>query len=700
MPEALTNDEIQGLVRDAVQDAVTFIEEEISEDRIKAQRYFDGGVDIGEEEGRSKVVATKVRDTVRAIKPSLMRVFLSTDRYVEYTPTGPEDVRFSEQATQFAHYKLNELNGYTLLNSVFHDALIKKNGILKVYWDEYTESQIYDVTNVDDNVFTAIVNEENVDVLEHSQSFTSVVSPIGEEIPVSTHDMKIRHNKSKGKLCIDAVPPEEFFIDRNGKSVSDCLVHGHRTEMRVGDVVAMGFDYDTISNLSGVGVSNTQFDREKSQRARYEHQAEDDSADKSMSLVLITEAYMKVDVEGDGVPELYRFLLGGENYELLDYELWSESPFAVFEVDPEPHTFYGRSIADLIINDQDATTAMIRGVLDNVAMVNNPRTEFVEGQVNVDDLMNNEIGGLVRTRAPGMIRDVTVPFVAGQTLTAVQYMDESIEQKTGVTRASMGLNPDALQSTTRAAVDATVSAAAGQVEVLARNLAEGGMTQLFKLILKLFAENSDQEQMMRLNSEFIPVDPRSWNTSMDVQVNVGLGTGREDERAMTLQQTLQLQREIYQAYGPNNGMVNLTQIRNTIADLQSLGGVRNTDRYFAPMSPEIEQRLLQQQAQRQAQQQQNDPNEAYLEAERMKAMAKIESDKMKIQNQAQTDAVKLRLEAQKMAAEDDRLRDQMNQDLVIEQAKIMGDYGTKVNVAQLQQMQNQPRELQQNLQGA
>ena len=87
-----------------------------------------------------------------------------------------------------------------------------------------------------------------------------------------------------------------------------------------------------------------------------------------MRKVAVTEVYMKIDAEGTGVPMLHKVLLGGAQYKLLDYMPCTYIPFAVFEVDPEPHTFYGRSVADLIINDQDAMTAMMRSVLDNVAL--------------------------------------------------------------------------------------------------------------------------------------------------------------------------------------------------------------------------------------------------------------------------------------------------------------------------------------------
>ena len=238
------------------------------------------------------------------------------------------------------------------------------------------------------------------------------------------------------------------------------------------------------------------------------------------------------------------------------------------------------------MEDQDAATAMLRGVLDNVALTNNPRLGFVEGQVNVDDLLNNEIGGIIRMKSAGMLQDISVPFVAAQTLPAIQYMDQTIEAKTGVSRAAMGLDPDALQNTTATAAQLTAQGGAAQIEVMARNLAEGGMRRLFKLMLQLYVENSPEPQLMRMNGQFVPVDPRVWNTAMDVSVNVGLGTGKEEQKAAAYQQALGLQMQIWQAYGPQNGLVTMTTIRNTLADMMALAGIRNTDRYFNPMDPQ------------------------------------------------------------------------------------------------------------------
>jgi hypothetical protein len=676
-----TEREIESIAQDAMKDAVDFIESEISDDRIKAQRYYDGEVDIGYEDGRSKVVATKVRDTVRAVKPSLMRIFLSTAKPVEYTPKGPEDVAAAEQATSFMHHEFTRLNGYRVLNDAFHDALVKKQGIVKAYWLMTPHAEIYTFSDLSDDEYTYLLDDDSVSVLEHTVEYSMSIDEMGMEVETPVHSVKISRQEDKGEMRIDSVPPEEFFINRDARNLKDAYIVAHRTEMRAGDLIAMGFDPEKVTDLDSFDSGSEMTEAEVFERRGYEEDfSDEDTQDPAMRNVTVTEAYMRIDADGTGVPVLHKITLGGTAYEMLDYEPCDEIPFAKFEVDPEPHAFYGRSLAEIIIDDQDAATSILRGILDNVAMTNNPRVAAVEGQVNMDDLLNNEIGAVVRMRQPGAVQELTVPFVAGQTLGALSYLDSLVETKTGVTRASMGLDPDAMQSTTKAAVQATVQAAAGQVEVMVRNLADG-LRDLFGIMLRLYSKNVDEEQMMRLNGSFIPVDPRVWDGSMDISINVGLGTGREEEKMMGLQQALQMQTMVYQNYGPMNGLVSMTNIRNTLADMLAATGVRNADRYFAPITPEIEAQMLQMQQQAQsAQGQASDPNAAFLQAEQMKAQTKM-----------QTDMAKLQLDAQKAASEDDLKRDKMAQDLLVDAAKIYGQYGTAVDVARVQAEQDKIR---------
>lgn len=685
--KAKTEREIETIVQNAIDDAVDFVESEISEDRIRSQRYYDGEVDIGYEDGRSKVVATKVRDTVRAIKPSLMRVFLSTAKPVEFMPHGPEDVNMAEQATDYVHYEFQRSNGYRVLNDAFHDALIKKQGIVKAYWEEMPTAEIYTYTNLDDDEYTFLVQDDDVTVLEHTVEQEMSMDEQGVEIQTPVHSAKVSRRETTGRLRIESVPPEEFFVDRNCRTLEDAHVIAHRTEMRAGDLIAMGFDPEIVLDLDSFDAGTEMTEAERIERQGYEDDFNETSSDPSMRQVTVTEAYMRMDVDGTGVAVLHKFLCGGTKYRLLDYELADEIPFAKFEVDPEPHTFYGRSIADIVIDDQDAATSILRGILDNVAMTNNPRVGIVDGSVNIDDVLNNEIGAIVRMRQPGAVQDLAVPFTAGQTLSALTYLDQLVEGKTGVTRASMGLDPDAMQSTTKAAVQATVQAAAGQVEVMVRNLADGAR-DLFGLMLRLLQKNMENGAMMRMNGRFQPVDPKAFDIDMDVSINVGLGTGREEDKMGALSLALQQQTMVYQTYGPMNGLVSLTNIRNTLADILASSGIRNADRYFAPITPEIEMQLLQMQQQQQAalagQNQPSDPAQAMVQAEAMKAQtnAQVQMSKAQIENQRKM---------HEMAMKDDLARDQMAQDLYVDAATLAGQYGQAVDLAKIKSEQDKER---------
>lgn len=688
--EPLDELQIESIVSTAIQDAVDFIDGEIEPQRIKAQRYFDLEVDIGHEEGRSSVISSKCRDVVRGLKPSLQRVFLSSEKPVEFSPRSAEDVKVAEQATNFISYKFQQQDGYKLLNDVFQDALVKKTGIAYVYFDDKEETQIETFNEISEDEFALIGAEDDVEIIESEIVEDAIVNPDGSEIVVNTYNLKISRKKSKGDIAVKSIAPEDFFVDRNSRSVDDCYVIGHSSEMRVADLLAMGFSLDDLAGLNSTEYSVTDDEAEFERRGYAVDEADDENSSTASKKITVTQAFMELDIEGTGAPILYQFICAGANYKVLDFYEAEEVPYAIFEVDPEPHAFFGTSIVDLVISDQDASTSMLRGILDNAALVNNPAVQIVDGQVAVEDLLSNEIGRIVRVKNLGAVSEMAVPFTAAQTLPALQYFDQLVDNKTGVSKMAQGLDPDVLKSATATSVAASLEGQAGQAEVIARNLAEGGMKRLFKLMLNIMVKNSDKEEIIRLNGSFVPINLQDWNVDLDLIVNVGVGTGREREKAVTLQQTLQIQQQIYQGYGPMNGVVTLSQMRNTLADLLALGGLKNADRYFNPMTPEIEQQMMQQQAQ-QAQQAQMQAGQQPNPAQML-----MQSEAMKTQTEAQVDMAKAQMNNQykmhELAMKDDLKRDEMVQDLAIKVAEILGKYGTAVDVQQVKEEQAAERE--------
>jgi hypothetical protein len=686
-PKRLTDDEIQNTITNAVREAVDFVESEIAPDRIRAQKYFDGRSAVDFEEGRSKVVATKVRDTIRAIKPALMRVFLQSDKPVEFIPNSPQSVMGADQATKYAKFVFERNNGFRVLSDVFHDALIKKVGVAKVYYDEVPHVEIDEYSDLTPEQLAFIESDPEVEIIEQEEEIIgeAVIDETGVEIQprMASYELRVARTSVKGQIKIQSVAPEDFFVDRMAVSIDDCYVCGHTSEARVGDLVAMGFDFDTVYDLAGSSDGTVDDEEEMARRGWGDNDDNENAADPSMRKVQLTEAYMRMDVEGTGVPRMYKFICAGNDYEILDYELCDYVPFAIFECDPEPHTFFGRSLAEIVIEDQDASTSLLRGLLDGLAMANNPRVMAVTNMVNMDDLLNNEIGGIVRVKDINALREFAIGNAATAALPAIQFYDEAIRAKTGVTGAAMGMDANALQSQTAAGVNAAVQAASAVSELIARNLAEGGMRQMFRLIAQIARANPNEGEMMRLDGQFVPVDPRSWTSDLDLVTNVGLGNNHRDERIAALQMTMQTQMQVWQAYGPSNGIVTMTGIRNTLADILGMAGIHNADRYYNQMNPQIEQQLMMQAAQAaqgQQPQQPSDPNMAFLQSEQMKTATR-----------AQVDMAKVQLDAEKMRMDDDRERDRMAQDLAIRAGELLAKTGVQLDLNAIKREQQMPR---------
>lgn len=682
-PNPKTEDDIQRMVSRAAKDAIDHIEQDIAPARIRAAKYFDGEDTLGHEEGRSSVVSTKCRDAARNAKPGLMRVFMATDKPVEFIPNGTESVELAEQQTKYAQYAFNKNGGFRLLNDVIDDALRKKVGIAKVYMTEAQKSQIFDFELGPDE-FAMMAGADDVDIIEHE---------LTEE---GLHRGKAQQVKRKPELRMESMPPEEFFIDANARSIDDFYCCGQQREMYVSDLVEMGFDFDEVAEL-GSDEEPGEEEKEIRQGARED---DEDSEDPAMRPILYTECYMRMDVEGTGVAQLYAFILAGTSYKLLDFYPVDDTPFAIFEIDPEPHTFFGRSLIELIQQDQDASTVLLRGILDSVSLGNAPRWAFDETKVNADDMMNGEVGGLVRTDGPpgDKFLPLNTTFPAADALAASQYYDVVTQNKTGITEAASGLNPDALQNANVDAVNMLDRAAAAQPEVMARHLAEGGMTRLFRIVLRLLKSGETGPVSMRLNGEFVELDASQFDPDLDVTINVGLGNEGEAVKVATLNATFERQMGIWAEYGPENGLVTMTNIRNTLGDMLMLSGLHNVSRYWQPMNERIEKQL----AEKAAAESQNQPPQLdpLVQAEQVKAQAsaqKAQQDAQvriaQAQQKAAIDVQKAQQDGQlrmtEIAMRDDRERDQMAQESILKAAEILGSYGITVDLNQLYQLQQQ-----------
>jgi hypothetical protein len=403
-----------------------------------------------------------------------------------------------------------------------------------------------------------------------------------------------------------------------------------------------------------------------------------DNDDPALRRVKYMRIYMRIDRDGDGIAELRCIeCIGRDCFVLKDYVV-DHAPFALFCPDPEPHAIFGHSIADVTMDLQRIKSHVLRATLDSLAQSIFPRTAVVEGQANIDDVLNKEVGSIIRMRQIGAVQDLSTPFVGQSAMPIIQYLDEIKAQRTGVTPASQGLDAELLQSTTASAVSAQISAAQERIEIIARTFAENGMRQLFRGLLKLITQHQDKPLLIRLRGEWMPIDPTTWDADMDCTVSVALGRGDDSQQMAFLTTVAQKQEQIIQMMGMDNPLVKLSQYQNTLAQIVRKAGYKNPDSFFSPISPEQEMQLAQAQAAAAAQK--KDPNQLLAEVEMAKAQAETYA---KLQQLA-IDRAQLQLDA-------DLKRDQMEADIILKAAEIAAKGGQQVDWPSIIQMTRQPR---------
>ena len=348
-------------------------------------------------------------------------------------------------------------------------------------------------------------------------------------------------------------------------------------------------------------------------------------------------------------------------------------PCDIFCRGPPPNPIIGNAID---VTDLQATKSEImRDCLDSLSQSIHPRTAIVEGAVNLADVQNNETGAIIRMRAPGMVQSLSTPFVGQSAFPMIEYLDSVKEARTGVTKLSQGMNAEALQSTTKVAVNSQIQAAQARVEVIARIFSEEpGMKRLFRGLLRLISTHQNKPMIMRLRNEYVEIDPRVWETDFDVEVNVALSDSSIEERMQVLATIIAKQESIMGSMGPNNPLVTLGQYRNTLAKTIELAGFKDASMFFNELPTDFQMPPPQQES--------PSPEQLLAEVERESIVADIEKKK-----------AQLMLDQEKMVREDDRARDKLESDIMLRAAELQAKYNTSIDVASIKANVERDREL-------
>ena len=641
--------QLNSILTSEIRDSLNHFDSEYSQERIRAMDFYLGEPMGNEVEGRSQVVSTEVSDTIEAIMPNLMRVFTANDQYVRFNARTADDVERAEQISDYVNYVINHDNeGYKLLYNWFKDALLFRLGVVKYYYDEQESVTEEEYENLNETELAALMANPDMEIIGVEEDIKEAYvadEETGEMVPLSSSfNIKVKVTEKTGKIRIENVPPEEFLVNRRATSLEDAHFVAHRTVMTVSDLVAMGYDRDVIEKHAG--YSSLEVDDERNNRFQdLEANTGTDAADPALAEVIYYECVMKIDYDGDGIAEMRRICAIGEGgEEILHNEPYDHVPFAVVSPILMPHRLIGRSIYDMTEDLQVIKSTLLRQYLDSVYTSTLPRMGIVEGMVNIDDVLDGTAGGIIRMRQAGMVQPISGTPVGGEVRPLMDYIDQLKEQRTGMSKASQGLDANALQSTTASAISATVRGAQVKLESYARTMAETGVKSLFKGILHLVTKYDQKPRIVRLRNNFVPVDPREWHSEFDVVVQVGLGTADDEQKIAFLTQIAGKQEQILMQLGADNPVVSMSQYVNTLRSIAEIGGFKDADQFFN--SPQQIQMMQQQMAQQPQQQDQaamaEMQAEMALKRERMVMEIELEREKMQAE---------LELRRQELAAE-------------------------------------------------
>jgi ribosomal protein L15 len=644
----------------------------LSNDRAEAIDYYLGQPFGNEEEGRSQVVSYDVQDTIESALPQLLKVFVAGDKVVQFDPKGPEDQEAAEQETDYINHVVMEQNeGFKIFYVWFKDALLSKNGYVKVYAEEEEEEEEYEYKGLTDAQLQMLASDEGTEVLEHTgypdpsvnmdvvyqQAMMNGVDPTTVMQPM-LHDVKLKVTEKETEIHIENVAPENMMIsvEVNGPNLQDAKFVQHREVMQLADI-AETFDKPLEYIKSIMSDLRDTFEEESNARDIYDE--EYDRAIESQE-ALVKDTYIKLD------GERYRVVVLGNT--VLYKEKCEYVPFACITPMIMPHRHIGRSYADLTMDIQLIKSTLIRGQLDNMYLANNGRYA-ISDRVNLDDMLTSRPGGIVRVEGdPGSgIMPLSHPPLPASSFGMVEYMDSMKEKRTGITAYNQGLDANSLNKTATG-VAQIMNASQQRIELVARTFAETGVKELFKLVHYLVRTTLTKPDIIRLRNKWVEVDPREWKARKDLSISVGLGAGNKDQQLTHLMSILNMQKEAIQI-----GLTSPEKIYNALAKLTQNAGFKNPEEFWVnpannPQGQEppkedpndkliqgqlaIEQQkaqsdmaLSQQKAQAQlAQEQERSKNDIIIERE--KIMAQAELEKFKAQLKAETDLAIAQIKAQ------------------------------------------------------
>lgn len=620
--------DLSAVIADEIRQAQTFDQSK----RILAIEYMRGVMrDLPARVNGSSQTDRTTADAIAWTLPGVVRTFTASDQMVEFEATQEGGEDGAEEASEYTNYSFfRENDGYRILYNSTYDSLLMGNGAVSSYWcPEDVKTKLFRDKTEEELAY--LLSEEGWQGMGKPPKsgmprYVMVEDPMtGEpmEVGVPTFTVRLQMVTERGYIRDMTLKPENLLLNNSATTIEDSrfvgYLHDDKTRSDLMELAEQyGWDKEAIAELP----SFTRADRTDVADARRSNESyaiNDSSPLKSGDLIDLYECYVRADRDGDGEAELLQVWYAGNAGSglVLGVEEWEDDiPFTDIPCYPVPHRWEAESLYDRTADIQRVKTVLLRQMLDNLYGVGMPMQEVEEGSVlNPDILINPKFGGKIWKKKGSMpIVDHVIPFIGDKLMMGLEYMDTMTTKRTGISRSTMALDPEALQNQTATAAQQHHDAAVSQTELIARNMAELGWTKFFakrrnlakkylKGQVKIPSKNGDapppEEGPDGKPSKYRTIQPEAWSDDMACTINVGLGTGSRD-RDMAMLNNIQQGQMGMAVMLKDAGMASkaiefIPHIRKTAVRIAESSGLKNPEEYYPEISDD-EIKAMQQQA--------------------------------------------------------------------------------------------------------
>ena len=602
-------------------------------------------------EGRSSVVSTDVADAIEWIMPEVMKAFTQNNEVVTFDPVGPDDRRQAQIESRYVYDILMKDNeGFIALHEFFKDALLQKNGFFKVWYENEPCVTVENYTGLNQLEFGMLQQDPELEIIGMTERTHS-----DEHGTMQVYDVNVKRTRHTGKIRIKCIAPDDMRINRMHDSVclKDARFIAHAMTMTKSDLIEAGFDKEIVDSLP---TESEEF--RESKNYRFSMQGENiapyggNSKDPSQYTYDVSECYMRMDLDGDGIAERVKITVAGFDNptHILDIEEVEEWPFVSATAILMSHKLFGLSVYDRLKEIQEQKTAIWRNILDNMYLKNNQRTIAVEGMVNLDDLLISRPGGIIRAKRTDAVAPYVTPDLGSDVYRMVDYLDQVRAGRVGVSPEGSIADQSIGDAVGSEGVERLLTQKEELVGLMVRVFAETGIKPLMQMIRRLLMKHIDATVDYEYHDEWVQVAPKNWFQRNRTTVRVGTGSGNRQQQASALTAVLGYQEKLLA--NPGQALVTEANVFTALDDLAKVSGMPGAGAYFldpdSPAGKENKQRVaanMQQQQQKELQEAQMlaQTNAKIAEAEQGKAQAALANVKLTAENkqlQMQLDAIK------------------------------------------------------------